>query len=69
MNDYSDLNSTNILRVLSSTDLWLRITGVITTDEFKRILNGQLNVMIIFEVEFKRRFPVEYAIWLKENDQ
>lgn len=55
-----------IFRVQSSVDMWLRLFGIMTAEEFKQFLEGSTNINVIADREFARRFPKEYAVFEKE---
>lgn len=55
-------------RVYSRTDAWLKIAGLADAETFERLLDGHMNVAVIFEHEFERRFPQAHANWMKKHD-
>jgi len=57
-----------LMRAISGPDKWLRLAGIMDADQLERLLDGQLNVMIIFDHEFQRRFPNEHAAWVAKHD-
>jgi hypothetical protein len=54
-------------RVYSNSDAWLKIAGISDAETLQRLLNGNLDVAVILEHEFERRFPLEYATWDREH--
>lgn len=55
--------------VASNTDAWLRLAGVLTEEELLRAVEGAMNVYVVMEHEFARRFPEAYARYEKQfND-
>ena len=55
-------------RVTSNLDAWLRLAGIIDAEMFARLLDGHLNIMVVLEHEFDRRFPNECAAWRSKQD-
>ena len=55
-------------RVLSNVDVWLRICGVATEADLRRFIDGHLNIGVILDHEFQRRFPEAHRAWCKEHD-
>jgi hypothetical protein len=54
-------------RVYSNSDAWLKIAGISDAETLQRLLNGNLDVAVILEHEFERRFPLEHATWDREH--
>jgi hypothetical protein len=52
----------------SPLDGWMRITGILTPDQFRTMLESGLNLMVLLEAEFERRFPAECAAWQAQHD-
>lgn len=52
----------------SGPDRFLRVLGTLSAERFARLGDGQLNMMVLIDREFARRFPDEYAAWAKARD-
>lgn len=55
-------------RTVPVLDRWLRLAGILTAGQFVRFLDASMNLMIVLEHEFERRFPAECAAWRRKND-
>lgn len=53
----------------SAPDRFLRVLGTLTADRFERMADGQMNLMVMLDREFARRFPAEYARWDAKHDR
>lgn len=49
-------------------DRMMRLLGVLTADEMRRFADGTLNILILIDMEFSRRFPEEYRAWQKATE-
>jgi hypothetical protein len=58
-----ELDASSYRRALNNLDLWLRIASTASAEELEQLLDAQLSVMVIFEFEFERRFPVQHRRW------
>lgn len=56
-------------RVYSNTDAWLKVAGVADATTFERLLDGNLDVAVVLELEFERRFPREHELWWRRKEK
>lgn len=63
------LDKEAFFRVSSNADAWLRLAGVMTEAELEQALRGAVNVYIVLEHEFQRRFPEAYARYEAESSE
>jgi len=51
----------------SKPDRMLRALGTMNADELERFGNGLINLYVLLDREFERRFPAEFADWMKRT--
>ena len=56
-----------ITKAASRPDAMLRLLGLMTAEELERFGTGLQNLYVLLDREFERRFPVEFAAWMKRT--
>ncbi len=51
----------------SRPDRMLRVLSLMTAEELERFGDGLLNLYVLLDREFERRFPIEFAAWTKRT--
>lgn len=66
--DYQDYKDA-FERVSSNSDLFVKIACLATAEELERFLDSSLNICMILEFEFERRFPKEHLLWVAKTEK
>lgn len=63
MSDVDDM--VRLFSTADRRDRLMRLFGIMDAADMERFGNGLLNIYVMLDREFERRFPVEFAAWQK----